>query len=68
MQKVEIVNYTVPEASKKLRISKAKLYQDLRDGKGPRSFKVGKKVLVSHQAIVEFIAKLENQTAEGRAK
>jgi predicted DNA-binding transcriptional regulator AlpA len=65
---VEIINYTVPEASKKLRISQAKLYQDLRDGKGPRSFKVGKKVLVSHQAIVDFIAQLETRTAAERAK
>jgi Helix-turn-helix domain len=66
--KVEIVNYTVQEASKKLRCSAAKLYLDLREGRGPRHFKLGKKVLVSHQAIVDFIAQSETRTAEARAK
>jgi excisionase family DNA binding protein len=65
---MEINNYTVHEAAKKLRCSPAKLYLDLREGKGPRHFKLGKKVLVSHEAIVEFIAKLETRTAEGLAK
>jgi hypothetical protein len=66
--KVEIVNYTVTEASRKLRCSPAKLYLDLREGKGPRFFKHGRKIRVSHEAIVEFIAQLETQTAEGSAK
>jgi excisionase family DNA binding protein len=65
---VEITNYTVHEAAKKLRCSPAKLYLDLREGKGPRFFKHGRKIRVSHEAIVEFIAQLETQTAEGRAK
>jgi excisionase family DNA binding protein len=65
---VEITNYTVSETAKKLRCSPAKLYLDLREGKGPRHFKLGRKIRVSHEAIVEYIAQLETQTAEGRAK
>jgi Helix-turn-helix domain len=65
---MDIVNYTVREASKQLRCSPAKLYLDLRAGKGPRHFKLGRKVLVSHQAIVDFIAGLETQAAGERAK
>jgi hypothetical protein len=65
---VEITNYTVQEASRKLRCSPAKLYLDLREGKGPRFFKHGRKIRVSHEAIVEFIAQLETQTAAGRSK
>jgi excisionase family DNA binding protein len=65
---MEITNYTVREAAKKLRCSAAKLYLDLREGKGPRFFKHGRKIRVSHEAIVEFISQLEAQTAEGRAK
>jgi hypothetical protein len=53
---VEITNYTIQEANRKLRCSHAKLYLDLREGKGPRFFKHGRKIRVSHEAIVEFIA------------
>ena len=53
---MEINNYTVHEVSRKLRCSPAKLYNDLREGKGPRFFKHGRKIRVSHEAIVEFIA------------
>jgi Helix-turn-helix domain len=65
---VEINNYTVHEVSRKLRCSPAKLYNDFREGNGPRFFKHGRKIRVSHEAIVEFIAQLETKTAEESAK
>jgi hypothetical protein len=65
---MEIVNYMVSETCKKLRCCKATLYPNWRKGMGPRFFKMGKTVLISHGALVEYIAQLETQTAEGRAK
>jgi hypothetical protein len=65
--KVEIVNYTVAETCKTLRCCKATLYTNWRKGNGPRFFKMGKTVLVSHEALVEYIARLETQTAAERA-
>jgi excisionase family DNA binding protein len=66
--KVEIVNYTISETCKKLRCCKATLYTNWREGKGPHFFRMGKKVLISRDALAEYISQLEMQTAEARAK
>ena len=66
--KMEIINYTVAETCKTLRCCKATLYANWRKGNGPKFFKMGKTVLISHGALVEYIAQLETQTAEARAK
>lgn len=40
-------------------------YQLLKNGKGPRIFKIGRRTLISHDAATEWVRRMEAETACG---
>jgi excisionase family DNA binding protein len=47
--------YTVEEFCEALRLSRGTFYNSVRRGKGPRLLRVGRKVLVSTDAMADFV-------------
>jgi hypothetical protein len=54
---------TVDEFCDDNRISRATFYELLKNGNGPRTFKVGRRTLISADAAAEWRARLESETA-----
>jgi len=44
-------------------ISRASLYRAIKEGRGPRTFKVGTRTLISREAAAEWRARLGAETA-----
>lgn len=64
--KIERLSFTVPQFMAATGYSRNKVYAAI--GRGElRSFKDGKRRMVSAEAAREFIARRERETAEGRA-
>ena len=57
------VTLTVSEAAELIGISKPSMYEVVRTGK-VRSVKVGKKILISRQSLMDWLKKGENYGAE----
>ena len=55
--------YSVPEFCAAHRISRALLYIMLRDGRGPRIFKAGRRTLISVDAAQEWRGRMEATSA-----
>ena len=58
------VAFSVPEFCSAHRISKALFYILVRDGRGPRIFKVGRRTLISHKAAYDWRCKMEAASAK----
>lgn len=59
--------YTVDEFCQAHRICRASFYNLLKSGRGPKTMKVGGRTLVTIEAATEWRAKMEAETAQGRA-
>lgn len=57
--------YTVPEFCTAHRISRALFYIILRDGRGPRVLKLGRKTLVTADAAADWRRRMEAATTRG---
>ncbi|MDD5434403.1 MAG: hypothetical protein PH343_03135 [Nitrospira sp.] len=55
----EIEAYSISTLLKSIPISRGKLYQMWAEGTGPKTFRVGRKVLISRKAANEGVASLE---------
>lgn len=60
------VSYTVEEASAATGLARSRLYQAISKGE-LKTFKAGRRRMVSTKAIEEFIAKLERDSAKDKA-
>ncbi|MDR7070525.1 excisionase family DNA binding protein [Pseudoxanthomonas japonensis] len=58
--------HTVPEACRRLGISRTTIYQLIANG-GLRSFKIGARTLIPEEDLHNFIAKQLAQSQEGKA-
>jgi hypothetical protein len=56
--------FTVPEFCEAHRISRALLYLMLRDGRGPRVMKAGRRTLISKEAAEAWRHQLETASTE----
>lgn len=54
----------VPDAATAAGISRSKLYALIREGEGPRTFKVGRRRLVRRQALQAWLEQLESEQLE----
>lgn len=61
---MEDLAYTIQESVQIAKVSRAKFYQLWDQGKGPRTFKVGRKVLISADSLRQWIKSLENAGEE----
>lgn len=61
---MEDIAYTISEFCQISKTSRAKLYQLWSEGKGPKKFKIGRRVLISDDAIRSWIKQLENSGGE----
>lgn len=52
-------NYPIHEAFQEASIGKTKGYQLIKEGRGPRRFKIGSRVYVTAQALDDWLNKLE---------
>jgi len=55
--------YTIDETCAIARIRRDLFYRELKQGRGPKTFKIGKRRLVRHEALVGWLAELEQQNA-----
>ena len=51
--------YTVPQFCGDHNISRTHLYQLFKEGRGPRTMKVGRRTLISHEAATDWRAAME---------
>ena len=51
----EIKNYTIPEAAELLRINTHTLYKKCQSKLGPKTFKIGVKVLITKEDLEAYI-------------
>jgi predicted DNA-binding transcriptional regulator AlpA len=51
--------YSIPEFCQQFRIGKTFLYKLLKDGRGPRIIRVGRRTIISSEAARDWIAQLE---------
>ena len=51
--------YSVPEAARLCGISRAFLYSEIKKGRGPKLTKIGRRSLISHEALIAWLAELE---------
>lgn len=51
--------YTVDEFCRSHRISRVKFYELLRDGRGPRTMRIGRRQLISREAAAEWRRQME---------
>lgn len=63
----EAAAYTVPEFCSAHRISRALFYLLVRDGRGPRLLKAGRRTLVTADAAADWRRQLERATAQRAA-
>jgi len=56
------MSYSVPNAAKVLDVPETKLWQAVKD-KQLRSFKVGRSRRVTHEALCEYVERLERELA-----
>lgn len=56
--------FTVAEACKIARISRAWIYKEWKDGRGPRKIKAGSRTLISSHALSEWMKSLEQNQRE----
>lgn len=56
------ISYSVPNAAKVLDVPETKLWQAVKD-KQLRSFKVGRSRRVTHEALCEYVERLERELA-----
>lgn len=59
--------YSVPEFCQQHRISRAMFYVLVRDGRGPRLMKVGKRTLISVEAAADWRKLMEAQSGSSEA-
>ncbi len=57
---MEEIAYTLREFCKAYKTSRSKLYLLWEEGKGPKTFRIGRKILISADAARKWIKKLEN--------
>lgn len=60
----EVEAFSISTFLKSIPISRGKLYQMWADGTGPKTFRVGRKILISRRAASEWVAALENTSTE----
>lgn len=51
--------FSISTLLKSIPISRGKLYQLWAEGKGPKTFRIGRKVLISRSAAAAWISELE---------
>jgi excisionase family DNA binding protein len=56
---VEKLAYSVPESAKLIGISRAKLYEEIAAGTGPRVVKIGRRTLITIAALNEWLRSRE---------
>lgn len=54
--------YTVPQFCDGFNVSRTHFYALLKDGKGPRLMKVGRRTLISAQAAADWCKRMEEET------
>lgn len=59
--------YTVPQFCDGHNVSRTHFYALLKDGKGPRLMKVGRRTLISAEAAVAWRKRMEDETPPWRA-
>lgn len=57
------LSFSVKQLCSLVGISRATLYQAWRDGKGPKSFYVGKRRLITHSSVNEWLTQLEKEAS-----
>lgn len=57
------ISYSIPNAAKVLDVPETKLWQAVKD-KQLRSFKVGRSRRVTHEALRDYVERLERQLSE----
>ena len=57
---------TIPQFCVDHGISRTLAYQLIKNGKGPRLMKLGRRVLISAEAAAEWRQRMENETAAAR--
>ena len=55
--------YTVPQFCDGFNVSRTHFYALLKEGKGPRLMKVGRRTLISAQAAADWSKRVEDETA-----
>jgi hypothetical protein len=61
-------SYTVDEFCKAERISRVKLYDDWKQGTGPRFYRNGKRRIIPHSARLEYQQRKMAEAAAGGAR
>lgn len=56
--------YTIPGFCDDHHLSKAFLYKLIKDGKGPRLMKIGRRTLISAEAAAAWRAQMESETCQ----
>ena len=59
-------SYTVEEFCLAERKSRSQFYNELRDGKGPRYYRNGNKIRITHQARLDYQREREPEAAQER--
>ena len=59
--------YTVPDFCTATNLSKTHFYALLKEGRGPRLMKVGRRTLISTQAAADWCKRMEEETARQQA-
>jgi predicted DNA-binding transcriptional regulator AlpA len=60
--------YSIPGFCADHHLSKAFLYKLIKEGKGPRLMKIGRRTLISSEAAAEWRAQMEAQTVQTPAE
>ena len=55
--------YTIPQFCDGFNVSRTHFYELLKQGKGPRLMKVGRRTLISAQAAADWCKRMEEETA-----
>jgi hypothetical protein len=58
---------TIDEFCDENRISRSLLYKMIREGRGPRLMKVGRRTLITHEAAEDWRRQMEAASSMGRA-
>jgi predicted DNA-binding transcriptional regulator AlpA len=67
MRKAERPASTVLQFVEAHQISRTLFYELMRQGKGPRTMKLGRRTLISAEAAAEWRARMEQETAKAAA-
>ena len=59
--------FSVAEFCREHGISRGLFYQLLKDGQGPKTMKLGRRTLISHEAAAEWRRRMEGATQAGEA-